>query len=166
MRYKHSERDRSAIYSDALPLFTSGRARLLDNPKLVMQIANLERRTASGGRDRIDHPERGHDDLSNSACGALALLSCGALNTGFIDYYADLAGRAHADDPGAPAPGEEMVRLLAPAGVGSVQTWSGRHLIVPADRVIEVSERDAKPFLRSGWSRFDPGTRGGAVHFG
>ena len=27
-----SDRDRSAIYADALPLFTSGRARLLDNP--------------------------------------------------------------------------------------------------------------------------------------
>ena len=61
VRYKHSERDRSAIYSDALPLFTSGRARLLDNRKLVAQIAGLERRTASiwarsdrpsGGRSR------------------------------------------------------------------------------------------------------------------
>jgi hypothetical protein len=28
--YRHSERDRSKIYQDVLPLFTSGRARLLD----------------------------------------------------------------------------------------------------------------------------------------
>ena len=91
VRYTHSERDRSAIYADALPLFTSGRARILDNRKLVAQIAGLERRTASFGRDRIDHPAGGHDDLSNSAAGALVLLGSSGLNTGFIDYYQWLA---------------------------------------------------------------------------
>jgi hypothetical protein len=29
--YHHSQRDRSAIYGEALPLFTSGRVRLIDN---------------------------------------------------------------------------------------------------------------------------------------
>jgi hypothetical protein len=69
--YRHSERDRSAIYGDALPLFTSGRARLLDNRKLVNQFASLERRTSSIGKDKIDHGPSGHDDLCNSAAGAL-----------------------------------------------------------------------------------------------
>ena len=94
VRYTHSERDRSAIYADALPLFTSGRVRLLDNRKVVAQIAGLERRTASFGRDRIDHPAGGHDDLSNSAAGALVLLGSGAMFDGFIRYYAELAGAA------------------------------------------------------------------------
>ena len=94
VRYTHSERDRSAIYADALPLFTSGRVRLLDNRKLVAQIAGLERRTASFGRDRIDHPAGGHDDLSNSAAGALVMLGSGASNTGFIEYYRQLAEQA------------------------------------------------------------------------
>ena len=71
--YEHSERDRSAIYADFLPLLTSGRARLLDSPRLVGQLANLERKTAPMGRDRIDHPPGAHDDLSNAAAGALAL---------------------------------------------------------------------------------------------
>jgi hypothetical protein len=55
-------------------LFTSGRARLLDNTKLVSQFANLERRTTSA-RDKIDHPsgQGQHDDLSNAAAGALVL---------------------------------------------------------------------------------------------
>jgi hypothetical protein len=35
--YRHSDRDRSAIYLDALPLFTTGRARLLDSKRLVTQ---------------------------------------------------------------------------------------------------------------------------------
>jgi hypothetical protein len=58
---------------DCLPLFTSGRARLLDNPKLLSQFASLERRTFSTGRERID-PGPGHDDLCNSAAIALSLL--------------------------------------------------------------------------------------------
>ena len=72
VKYTHSERDRSAIYSDALPLFTAGRARLVDNHKLVSQLANLERRTTAS-RDRIDHPSSGSDDSANSAAGALVL---------------------------------------------------------------------------------------------
>jgi hypothetical protein len=73
IRYRHSERDRSAVYENALPLFTSGRARILDNQRLVTQLANLERKTTSGGRDRISHPERQghHDDAANACCGAL-----------------------------------------------------------------------------------------------
>jgi hypothetical protein len=69
--YEHSERDRSAIYLDALPLFTSGRARLLDNRRLVTQFASLERRTSPIGKDRVDHGPGGGDDLCNSAAGAL-----------------------------------------------------------------------------------------------
>jgi hypothetical protein len=69
--YHHSQRDRSAIYGEVLPLFTSGRARLLDNRRLVAQFAALERRTSSVGRDRIDHPVNMHDDLSNATAGAL-----------------------------------------------------------------------------------------------
>ena len=73
LTYCHSTRDRSAIYGEALPLFTSGRVRLLDSPRLVNQLISLERRTSPAGRDRIDHgpgPHR-HDDIANAVCGAL-----------------------------------------------------------------------------------------------
>jgi hypothetical protein len=72
-RYERSDCDRSAVYMDTLPIFTSGRARLLDNPKLISQFAALERRTFSTGRERID-PGPGHDDLCNSAAIALSLV--------------------------------------------------------------------------------------------
>jgi hypothetical protein len=49
--------------------------RLLDNRKLVSQFASLERHTSSMGRDRIDHGPGGHDDLCNSAAGALMAAS-------------------------------------------------------------------------------------------
>jgi hypothetical protein len=75
IRYEHSERDRSTIYLEALPLFTTGRARLLDHRKLVAQFASLERRTSPVGRDRVDHGPNFHDDLCNSAAGAMALAS-------------------------------------------------------------------------------------------
>jgi hypothetical protein len=70
IRYRDSYSDRSAIYADAVPLFTSGRARLLDNRKLVGQFAALERRT-SATRDKIDHPRGARDDCANAAAGAL-----------------------------------------------------------------------------------------------
>jgi hypothetical protein len=71
--YEPSEQDRSAVYANFLPLLTSGRARLLDHKRLVGQLCNLERKTTLGGKDRIDHPAGMHDDLSNSAAGALVL---------------------------------------------------------------------------------------------
>jgi hypothetical protein len=71
IRYQHSERDRSAIYLDAMPLFTSGRVRLLDNKRLTSQFAGLERRTSSIGKDKVDHGPGGSDDVANAAAGAL-----------------------------------------------------------------------------------------------
>jgi hypothetical protein len=81
--YEHSERDRSAVYADFLPLLTSGRARLIDSPRLVGQLCNLERRASPMGRDRIDHPAGAHDDLSNAAAGALVLAGEGS---SLLDY--------------------------------------------------------------------------------
>jgi hypothetical protein len=82
--YRHSERDRSAIYQDALPLFTSGRVRILDNPKLISQFASLERKTSSMGKDRIDHGPGGHDDLCNSAALAMVLATAPAKRGGLL----------------------------------------------------------------------------------
>jgi hypothetical protein len=71
--YRHSEGDRSSIYLNVLPLLTSGRARLLDNKRLVHQLASLERHTTAIGKDRVDHAPGAHDDVANAAAGALAL---------------------------------------------------------------------------------------------
>jgi hypothetical protein len=62
---------KSDIYRDLLPAINSGEVRLLDNDRLVMQLVGLERRTAHGGRDSIDHGPNGYDDLANAAAGAL-----------------------------------------------------------------------------------------------
>jgi hypothetical protein len=69
----HSGKTRSEIYQDTLPLINSGILALLDDRKLITQIGTLERRTSGRGRDVIDHPPGGHDDLANAALGALDL---------------------------------------------------------------------------------------------
>jgi hypothetical protein len=71
--YELSDRAKSDIYRDVLPLLNSGRVELLDHPRLYTQLANLERRTARGGKDSIDHAPKHHDDAANAACGALLL---------------------------------------------------------------------------------------------
>jgi hypothetical protein len=37
----------------------------------VIQLTSLERRTARGGKDSIDHVPGAHDDLANAVAGAL-----------------------------------------------------------------------------------------------
>lgn len=71
--YRYTKFVRSEIYLECLPLLTSGRACLLDNKRLVAQLSQLERKTASSGKDSIDHPKNSHDDVANAACGALVL---------------------------------------------------------------------------------------------
>jgi len=73
IRYNQSKGPKSAIYLEALPLFTQGQVELPDLRPLLLELAQLERRTARGGKDSVDHPPRAHDDLANSACGALVL---------------------------------------------------------------------------------------------
>ncbi len=72
--YDLSDRPRSDLYRDCLPILNSGRTELLDLPKLATQFAGLERRTGRGGRDSIDHAPGGHDDLANVVAGALLLV--------------------------------------------------------------------------------------------
>ena len=71
IRYKRTERSKSEIYRDLLPLLNSQQCELLDIDRLSLQLQGLERRTARGGRDSIDHAPGGHDDLVNAAAGAL-----------------------------------------------------------------------------------------------
>jgi hypothetical protein len=78
VEYACAEKPKSDLYREVLPMFSSGRVRLLDLPRLLAQFLNLERRTARGGRDTIDHAPHAHDDLSNAAAGALVHAASGA----------------------------------------------------------------------------------------
>jgi hypothetical protein len=67
--YLKSEKPKSALYLELLPRLCSGEIELLDHDTLVNQLASLERRTRSGGRDSVDHAPGAHDDLANVVAG-------------------------------------------------------------------------------------------------
>jgi hypothetical protein len=71
MVYRHAEKSKSDLYNELIPLINSGGARLLDNEKMLVQLATLERKIMRGGKSSIDHPRGLHDDLGNAAAGAL-----------------------------------------------------------------------------------------------
>jgi hypothetical protein len=73
IHYEPSARPKSELYVDLLPLINSRRIELLDDARLINQLCALERRTARGGRDSIDHPPGAHDDLINAVAGVAAL---------------------------------------------------------------------------------------------
>jgi hypothetical protein len=74
IEYEPAEKPKTGLYQEALPLFNSGMVELLDNKKLVSRLCGLERRSVRGsGRDAIDHPLNGHDDLANVTAGCLTL---------------------------------------------------------------------------------------------
>jgi len=73
--YELAEKTKSDLYRAFLPEVTSGSVELLDEPRMLTQLCALERRTARGGRDTIDHPPNGHDDLANATAGAIALVA-------------------------------------------------------------------------------------------
>ena len=68
-----SKASASEIFGELLPLINSGRAELLDDPRLRSQLIALERKTTRTGKDTISHPPGGHDDLAVAAAGALRL---------------------------------------------------------------------------------------------
>jgi hypothetical protein len=72
--YQLTEKTKSDIYRDLLPLLNSGKVELIDHPRLIQQLCALERRTTRGGRDTTDHPVGGRDDCSNAGAGILVEL--------------------------------------------------------------------------------------------
>ena len=77
IEYDLSDKPKSDIYRDCLPLLNSGQVELLDLKAVTTQFCGLERRTARSGRDSIDHAPGAHDDAANAAAGALLLASVG-----------------------------------------------------------------------------------------
>jgi len=72
IKYEVSEMDRSALYIEMLAHLNSGCIELPPDPKLTRQLQSLERRTGRSGKDMIDHPPGGHDDLANAVAGLVA----------------------------------------------------------------------------------------------
>ena len=102
IRYEPATKPKSDLYKDTLAILNSGKVDLLDHPKLVAQFCNLERRTARGGRDSIDHPPglSFHDDIANCCAGIIAELAI--RGTGFDSSY-QWVGAPPVDTPAQPS---------------------------------------------------------------
>ena len=81
IRYETSAKTKSELYVDLLPLVNSARIQLLDIPKMINQLLGLERRTARGGKDSIDHASGHHDDLINAVAGAASVATSKQIDT-------------------------------------------------------------------------------------
>jgi len=80
VEYVPAEKPKSDLYRDTLPMLNAHRVELLDIPRLSAQLCGLERRTARGGRDSIDHPPGAHDDVANCVAGCVCRAMGGAAN--------------------------------------------------------------------------------------
>src|SRR5207245_7560644 len=132
---------RPTIYGSFLPLLNSpGRVELLDDPRLVSQLLSLERRTARGGRDSVDHSVGGRDDCANAAAGVLVAVAhtCLAEPTG-ANLSATPTRRAiDPDNPAEPYwPSAEEVR----SGLGG---WGND--VFPPDRLGMMSRGPDRRF--------------------
>ena len=73
VRLEMSNLSASELYLEFGALMNMGRVELVKDDRLLGQLQSLERRTQSGGRELIDHPPYGHDDMANAAAGAVVL---------------------------------------------------------------------------------------------
>ena len=71
VNYEKSARSKSELFLDMIPYLNSRMVDLLDHSKLVSQLVSLDRRTSGAGKDRIEKPKGGHDDVANAVAGAV-----------------------------------------------------------------------------------------------
>ena len=126
VHYRPSEKNRSEIYLEFLPAVMSGTVELLDNRRLVSQLAGLERVTGRG-RDVIDHQPGGHDDVANAAAGALVLAAAQSSVLGMVEALKQIDSGAVelAHDPWLGKYNKPPVAQAAPR-VSSEATQCGR----------------------------------------
>jgi hypothetical protein len=170
--YESAANPKSDLYRDMLPAINSGQLELLDDARLVGQIVGLERRTARGGRDSIDHAPGGHDDLSNAVAGVVAALTSANSFAGYgvFEHTRRLAeGKIvlgglvpltpETLKPLAPGfgfhstePPSSLVKLKAPYGITNVYGSNGQMYLVRKG-VVEVPEEEVPGLMANRFKR-------------
>jgi hypothetical protein len=108
--YECSEKPKSDLFRDLLPMLNSARIVLPKSDRLVSQLCQLERRVARSGKDSITHPDGQHDDVANAVAGAASLSKSGTY--GWTD-----------EAIGIPPSGEQRFGRLAR------NPWAGMHFV-------------------------------------
>jgi predicted phage terminase large subunit-like protein len=101
-------------------------------------------------------PNGKHDDQVDSTAQFLDWFKKPYPGQALLEFY----GMRRAERRQNPEnPERYRVRLQAPPGLGSVQTFSGRHINVSPDGTIEMSADDAQYLIRAGWAKLAEWTR-------
>ena len=100
-------------------------------------------------------PKGKHDDQVDSTAQFLDWFKKPYPGQAILEYYRMRAERRQNPEN----PERYRVRLQAPSGMGSVQTFSGRHINVSPDGTIEMSADDAQYLIREGWTKLAEWTR-------
>lgn len=94
IRFEPCEKPKSDLYLNFEGYINTQTVELPNNPKLINELCGLERRRGKAGRDSVDHPPRGSDDLAN-ACAGLVYEEMKTENKlipivrAGVDYYAE-----------------------------------------------------------------------------
>jgi hypothetical protein len=152
--YEAAGKPKSDLYQVMLPAINSCQIELPDDARLVAQIVGLERRTARGGRDSIDHAPGGHDDLCNAVAGVVAELVSGNSSNWFgLIEHTRLEAEKLARPATSTAKSAKLVRLVAPAEISTVYGMRSQKYLVGADRSVDVEEDDVIPLIAAGYQR-------------
>jgi hypothetical protein len=101
IKFVASVHSKSELYAELLPLVNTGVVELLDQPTLKNQLLALQRRSIRGGRDAIDHPRGGHDDVANVAAGALVSVTGVGQKKKLQPYFSTGPGGTKSGEPTA-----------------------------------------------------------------
>ena len=74
INYEVSEKNRLQLYLELIPAVNSQRVELPDNRQMKDELRRLERRRGRSGKDSVDHPPLGSDDVANAVAGACNLI--------------------------------------------------------------------------------------------
>ena len=74
IQYEVAAKTKSDLYLALVAFVHSERIELPDNAAMLRELRSLERRRGSSGKDRVDHPPGGHDDLANALAGVAEML--------------------------------------------------------------------------------------------
>ena len=120
VKFVPSTLSKSELYGELLPLVNTGAVELLDEPTLRNQLLALQRRSVRGGRDSIDHPSGGHDDVANAAAGAVVLV------TGVVGKKKIPAVFSGSSDPASTPSMHEALALAARMTIAGLEAQDER----------------------------------------
>jgi hypothetical protein len=74
IQYEVAAKTKSDLYL-ALVAFVHGeQVELPESDAMLRELRSLERRRGTSGKDRVDHPPGGHDDLANALAGVAEMV--------------------------------------------------------------------------------------------